>query len=327
MKDIRLYIRKLPISSSRKIGLYNAIQRVYHKVKYSSADYKSIKSSSTFVPTNGYYGHEYWLKRYSGYNDYIYGMIEHGVYFGDNKNKVGQEEEWDLGSIITYGDSRINLLSRLYPDYHIFGVGPRIHYVDIDLDYYDEIKAKIDASGKTMVLYPHHSLYDKATEYDLDIFIEEANDIAKELNISNILVSLHPADIAHGFDKRYEGRHFLTVTGGINQVNFLPRMKAILKVADITYSNTLGTHIGYSIYEGKPVVMDIRSNMSVIKNEVFKNEQLSFARLFNGNNPFTITKEQWELCDFYFGFSHIKTPSDLNAEFQKCKTEYERRFK
>lgn len=325
--DIRNYIRKLPVNSNRKIELYNGFRHLFYRLKYTSADYQKIMESDCFVPGNINYGHEYWLKKYSGYRDFIYGLIEHGVYFGDKKDRIGNVEDWDIGSIITFGDSRINLLKQVYPDYHVFGVGPRIHYADIDQAYYEEIKSKIDPMGKTMVLYPHHSLYHTASVYDINSFMEEASSIAKELNIKNILVSLHPADIAHGFDKKYEGRHFMTVTGGIDQIKFLPRMKAILKVADITYSNTLGTHIGYSIYERKPVVMDISSYRRNFGNEIYEKEQQTFADLFNGNNPYTITKEQLDLCDYYFGFSHVKSPSELCDEFQKCEAEYIKRYK
>lgn len=323
---IRQIIRKLPINSNRKLELYNTTRHIFFRLKYTSEEYQKKLENDTFVPGNLNYSHEFWLKKYAGYHDYIYALIEHGVYFGENTNKIGGLEDWDMGSIITYGDSRINLLKKIYPDYHIVGVGPRIHYADVDLDYYEEIKSKIDTRGKTMVLYPHHSLYQKAAIYNVDSFIESASKIAKELNIKNVLVSLHPADISHGFNKIYDGRRFLTVTGG-KQMNFLPRMKAILKVADITYSNTLGTHIGYSVYEGKPVVMDISSYQRNFGNDVYEKEQQTFAKLFNGINPYTITKEQWELCDYYFGFSHIKSPAELCDEFQKCKVEYEKRYK
>lgn len=327
MKDIRPYIRKLPINSSQKLRLYNSIHRLYWKYKYSPDEYVKCLEKETFIPTNHYYGHEYWLRHYSGYNDYIYGMIEHGVYFGDNKNKVGQVEEWDMGSIITFGESRIKLLKELYPDFNIIGVGPRIHYADIDYHYYRELQSSIDKNSKTMVLYPHHSLYEKESKYDVNKFMSEASIVAKDLNVKNIMVSLHPADIAHGFKELYEGKRFITVTGGANAVDFLPRLKAIMSLADIIYSNTLGTHVGYGLYMKKPVVMNLDSKHAFYNNIKFQEEELKFANAFNGRNPYEITKEQTELCDYYFGFSHVKTPMQLSEEFEKCKREYERRFR
>lgn len=327
MKDIRPYIRKLPINSSQKLRLYNSIHRLYWKYKYSPDEYVKCLEKETFIPTNHYYGHEYWLRHYSGYNDYIYGMIEHGVYFGDNRNKVGQVEEWDMGSIITFGDSRINLLKGLYPDFNIFGVGPRIHYAEMDMDYYRELQSIIDQTSKTMVLYPHHSLYERESNYDVNKFMSEASMVAKNLCVKNILVSLHPADIVHGFNEIYEGNRFITVTGGANPVKFLPRLKAIMSLADIIYSNTLGTHVGYGIYMKKPIVMSLDSKRVVYKNKSYQEEELKFASVFNGSHPYEITKEQIDLCDYYFGFSHIKSPAELSDEFQKCKTEYIKRFK
>jgi hypothetical protein len=84
--------------------------------------------SVTFVRNNAQYGNEYILRKYADYTEDLLAMIEHGIYFGNNKEKVGRKEEWDLGSIITFGDYRKNIISKVYPNYKVVCVGPLIHY-------------------------------------------------------------------------------------------------------------------------------------------------------------------------------------------------------
>lgn len=327
MRDIREYIKYLPVNSARKLMIYQNIRELYWRIKYSGNDYNNILRNRTFCNTNYYYGHEYWMKRHSGYSGFIYGLIEHGLYFGDNSSKVGFKEEWDLGSIITFGDSRINLLKDLYPDYYIFGVGPRIHYAEMDNVFYNQLKSQINPNEKTMVLYPFHSEYSKKAGYDTEVFMKNASDLAKDLGVGNILVSLHPADIANHFDREYEGKRFITVSAGLDQIRFLPKLKAIMSIADIIYSNAIGTHVGYSLYLNKPNIINLTSNKTILEKSKYNEEQELFAKTFNGNSPFSITAEQRELCDYYFGYRYIRTPEDLYKIFEDCDEQFTRRFK
>lgn len=328
MKDIRNYIKRLPINSAHKLELYHTIKEIFWRCKYRGKEYKEQIKNRTFCTTNYYYGHEYWLKKYSGYVGYIYGMIEHGLYFGENREKVGYAEEWDLGSIITYGDSRIKLLKELYPDYNVVGIGPRIHYVDMDVQYYNELKSRMDPKSRTLALYPEHCTYDFYSDYNIKKFIEKAYDVADEIKAKNIMLSLHPADFAMGVDKKFErkGNNLIIVSGGSNQINFLPRLKAIMSLADIFYTNTIGTHIGYSVYMKKPNIVDLESN-KMVYSDAFIKEMNEFAHVFNGKQPLVLTPEQIDLCDYFFGYRYIKTPEDLYKELVNCEMEFNRRFK
>lgn len=328
MKDIRNFIKYLPINSARKLELYHSIRGLFWRIKYHGDDYTKIIANRTFCTTNYYYGHEYWMKKYCGYTKFIYGMIEHGLYFGDNRSKVGFEEEWDLGSILTFGDSRIELLKELYPDYNIIGVGPRIHYADIDKRYYNELKSRIDSSSRTLALYPEHCTHDEISDYSVKKFIEKAYDLAREVKAKNILLSLHPADFAKGVDKLFEedGKNLIIVSGGSNQINFLPRLKAIMSLADLIFTNAIGTHVGYGVYMKKPIVIDLESNMNNYT-LAFEKEQKDFSSIFNGSHPLLLMQEQIDVCDHYFGYRYIKTPEDLFNEFVNCEKVYNKRFK
>ena len=328
---IRDFIYKLPINTNQKLILHKNLRSLLWKLKYKGDAYKEIMQNLTLCYSNFYYGHEYWLKTYSGFSDFVYGLIEHGIYFGEDTSKVGIVDEWNLGSVLTFGDNRISLLKELYPDYYIVGIGPRIHYAKTDMVYYNELKNKLIPNSKTIALYPSHSLYERKSLYNVKMFLEKAMEVANEIKAKNVLVSLHPSDIANGLDKefRIENKNIIMVSGGTNGISFLPRLKAIMSLADFIYTNDIGTHVGYSLYLGKQNYIDLSTNFNDYYTDAFLKDQHLFAKAFDfhPNDPLSISVEQKELGDYYFGFSHIKSPEELYRVLEKCKSEYERRFK
>lgn len=329
--DLKELLNIIPCNADKKMRCYMDSRKLYWKYKYPEKKYKELLEDQVFIPQNYAYGHEFWLKKYSGYDDFIYGLIEHGLFAKDNPTKVGWKPEWDCGSILTYGDARYDTLKNLYPEFNILRIGPRIHYAPIDDKYYNELLSQIDISGKSMVLYPSHSLASEIYRYDVELFVKRALAFAKEYSVKNILVSLHPSDFLHGFQDEYKkiDSRIIPVTGGTNQRLFLPRLKAILSIADITYSNTAGTHVGYSLYMKKPHVIDSSSdnihNMSDIKDYDLHHSRL-FAKAFECKDPWKISTEQYELVDYHYGFSHIKSPEELYQVLEHCKVLYNSRF-
>ena len=336
--DIRNMISLIPISAKKKLELYGKARESLWKIKYNSQQYSKLKMERCFIPQNSYYGHEQWLKSYSGFKKSIRALIEHGMFFKCETDKIGWDVEWETGSIITFGDARFEALSKLYPDYNIIRIGPRIHYAPVDDDYLKELRSKIDANGRTMVLYPSHSLEKYKSNYNIDGFLNDALMFAKENGIINILVSLHPSDLLHGYDKEYKIRDskLIPVTGGADQQKFLPRLKAILSIADITYSNNVGTHTGYSIYMNKPHIINIKSDSNdqdkpefgkfTYSITDFQEEKNQFIKAFSGRDLWTITSEQRELIDYYFGISYIKTKEQMFSELEKCEKMFQQRF-
>ena len=193
--------------------------------------------------------------------------------------------------------------------------------------FYNQLKSKLNPNEKIMVLYPFHSEYNIKARYDTEVFMKNASNLAKDLGVGNILVSLHPADIANHFDREYEGKRFVTVSAGLDQIHFLPKLKAIMSIADIIYSNAIGTHVGYSLYLNKPNIINLTSNNTLLEKSKYNEEQELFAKTFNGSSPFTITAEQRELCDYYYGFRYIKTPESLYRGLEECRKRYNLRFK
>lgn len=325
---IQKRISKLPISSYNKIRLYRTFTHIYWWLYCSSEERKKRFGYNILTPSGDYYGHEQWLKKYCDYKDPIFAYIEHGVYFGDNTSKVGWAPEWDLGNIITFGDSRYNLLKNIYPDYNILRIGPRVHYAPTDMSYYEEIKSKLIPGAKTMTLYPFHSIQSDPHKFNTSLFMKGALEVAKSFGIKNILVSLHPRDFEHGLNLQYKDTNVILVTGGSDNSGFLPRLRTIMELSDLTYSNALGTHVGYSIYLGTPHILDTHSNQPQDGRKTrYREEQAMFARVFSGKNGLNISKEQYELCDYYWGFRHVKTPEVLYKELEACKSNFEHNFR
>ncbi len=334
MNRLQSYLSQIPLTVDNKLRLYRGLRALTWKIKYPSDIYHSLKRNQTMIPSGNDYGHEYWLKKYSSYSDTLYALVEHGVFFGNNESRVGWDVEWDVGNIITFGDYRYELLKELYPEHGIYKIGPRIDYSETDYKYYNELKNKIDNTSKVMTLYPSHSIESLTHDYDKDAFLEEAFALADELNIKNILLSLHPTDIINRSDDYYKDKNVILVTGGADTINFLPRLRAILELSDITFSNSLGTHVGYSIAMGKPHIMSLSSNnknnshegSDVVHNKYLE-EQLVLSKVFNGDRPFTISKEQKEAVDYYWGANEMKSKEELFKIITDCKQNYVRKFK
>lgn len=302
--------------------LYNSLRRLQWRFKYKGDQLEHLLRTQTLVPSNYYYGHEYWLRKYSGYNNSIKALIEHGLYFGEFEGTCGFRSEWEIGNIITYSEYRSSLLERLYPEYNIFKIGPRILYAETDVNYYNELKNRIDPKKKTMTVFPSHSLAGERVEYDVDSLLHTVNSIACDLGVSNILISLHPSDFIHHVDRIFEDKGYVVVTSGNDNLKFLPRQRAIFEISDITYSNSLGTHIGHSISMNTPHIlntstMQTRAEADLLTKKFYE-EEAQFAAAFNGERPFEITREQKEIVDYYFGLCHFMTPTEMNMILSKC---------
>lgn len=331
-------VSKLPLKASNKLELYKDIRRIHWRFKYNSQQYNELVATQTLVPQNSYYGHEYWLRNYAAYDKSLKTLIEHGLFLKCEIDKIGWDVEWDLGSIFTFGDARYEVLSRMYPDYKLYRIGPRIHYVPIDKDYVNEIKKQIDLSKKTVVLFPTHSIFDYKNPYDVNLFIDDACSFAVNNSIGNILVCLHPSDYRYNYQYEYMNRNkkMILVSGGENPIKFLSRLKAILSISDIVYSNSFGTHIGYAIYMNKPLVINTRSDsLDTEKPEIsnfsysikdYEQEKNLFIKEFSGSDPWKISNPQKELVDYYFGLSHVKNKEELYKCFEYCEDLYNKRF-
>lgn len=275
---------------------------------------------------NEYYGHEYWLKKYSGFKKNIYAVIEHGLYFGENKNRVGNPLEYELPAIITYGDYRNEVLKDAFPDKEIVNIGPRIAYVQRDESYYNEITGLLKGNKKLLTIFPAHSLSTIKMVYDVDGLINAARRLAEKHQIDNIFVCLPYGDIINGNSEVFSSLGLKVLTAGQDAISFLPRLRAIIEATTISLSNSLGTNLGYCIFLGCQQVLIPQEIAQEGKENALKKEDhgnsvrrqylletAEFAKIFNENSSIAVNKVQYDFCDFYFGFKYVREPEELNT--------------
>lgn len=314
--------------------------RVIQREKKLKASLKQFLGRETIdpayiplVPSNWGYGHEFWLKKYANYYDDIYATIEHGVYFGNQALGYGNpiHEEWHIGSFITYGSYRKELLSKTYPNNKIYCIGPYIRYAETDEIYKHEILSKIK-NGRIITLFPAHSVHTAPRNYDHDKLIDEVNSFANKVDCCNKLVCLKTEDYKTEIIKKYKNENYCIVSCGSDPVTFLPRQRAIFSVSDVTVSNDLGTHVGYSIAMKKPhfaispVGLDCKDETLVdLDYSVLLEQKNHFAQDFKADTACQISQAQYEFVDYYWGLNIHKTSEEMRDILIQCN-EYGKNF-
>lgn len=339
-------IEKLPIPLLLKMKIerrYLLIRKTVKKAMHIKEDYTS--GYYPMARINRLYGDEYLLKRYSQYNDYIYALIEHGLYFGNNTVKVCESEggnEWELGCIITYGDYRKALINRVFPEYHCLNIGPMIHYTQTDEALKKEIQNKLNA-GKTFLYFPVHGSEKMTPFYDRRKSFIDVIKLAKLRGCNNLIICTYQANIGEmdtflklSSDICDDVNTVVTTCGDRFDEKFLDRQRTLIELSDYTGSNDIGTHVGYCIYLNKPhTILDVdfeykadkeylekefgsktRSNNYIV--DVNKEKKL-FKELFSVDRGDEIYRDQYEICNFYWGYEYVRGREELRLLLNECK--------
>lgn len=339
--DVPDLIQRLPLPIMTRMKLERLfilfaklIKRLHDKEGNKSVYYPLVRN-------NRFYGNEYQLRKYCGYSKPIIAIIEHGLYFGNNTQKVGLKHEWELGTILTYGDYRKELIKKAFPNYYCETIGPMIHYASIDHQFMENIKRQLRKNTKTMLFFPVHGNELFSPEYDFEMTIKKIDDIASQYHCGNVIICVYHLKL-NTFEEITNktplcNNFIITTNGNRYDEAFLDRQKTLISLSDYTISNNLGTHLGYCIYLGKPhflLAQDFsykgdakaiaddfgNSNRSDNYYSDFDKEKELFQKVFNLEVT-KITEEQYKLCDYYWGFSKVKTPEELRIIIEKCKDE------
>lgn len=302
---------------------------------------KKLDNISTYYPlvrNNRFYGNEELLRKYSNINEDLYAIIEHGLYFGNNTQRVGNDFEWELGCVLTNGKYRKELLNKYYPDYYCETIGPLIHYAKTDQDFKENLRSKLKNNKRTLLFFPVHGNEYFSPKYDTESTIRKIIKIADEHDCYNIIICVYYGnfDLFNEIVKKIGNNRILISTcGNRYDSNFLCKQRAMIELSDLTISNNLGTHLGYCIYlkknhillpqdfsyegDSKAISLDFGdANRSKNWSKDYKDETRKFQLIFNESQE-EITREQMELCDYYWGFSEVKSPEDIVNIYHKCK--------
>lgn len=287
-----------------------------------------IDFSSEVYRGNALYGLGRVLRDYCGVIDSPKACIEHGVYFGEYVNH-SETDKSELPALFTPSPYRLEQI-RKASSVPVCIVGPYIAY---SKDYLDNKSIEIirDRLGKTILAIPSHSVSGEAVSYDYKDFINEIRRVQNTINAQTILVMLYYQDILNGDAAIFEDAGFIVVTCGYREDrHFLERQRSLIKLADFTMSNSIGTHVGYCVYMGKPHYsfkqwheynIVLHSEKDGAKAQAELSEQEAVRDAFSSCEE-AITEQQLSICEKYWGFDYVRSKEEMRSILDICSKAY-----
>lgn len=304
------------VQNSAKFILYYPCRAISRHIDYFH--YKMLARLSypifTVNPASGIignkcYGNLWAVKNATGEAFHKNCLIEHGLYFGE----YVFEKECTLKSIntiYTYSEYRKTAILKWFHgklDKQIIPIGPYILYADYFKKEAQLRKLK-ESLGRVLLVFPSHPSPEAKPLYDFEEFCKEIDKLSK--NYDTILISLFYLDVLKGYGHRYEKKGYKIVCSGARTDRwFLSRQKDLISLADMTMSNDVGTHIGYSIAMGVPhyifkqeIYMEGHAEEYSLDEtqRIRATEYKEIISVFNHYNE-SITKEQKRIVDYYWG--------------------------
>jgi hypothetical protein len=266
---------------------------------------------------NDFYGHAAALKEFTGLpaNSSLGLYIQHGVRYDLSywlhdfriDHRIGfVPSQWRVEVL------RSQIEQRLVP------IGPYIHYAR-SLWPAEDLQRERSRAGRILLVFPSHSTHWIDSDYDVEA-------VGRQLRMEcegydTILICVYWKDILRGVHRRYEALGFRCVTAGhIYDPLFLRRLRTLIELSDATAGTEVGTHLGYSIYLGKPHRLMRREVTRTSRDERMLKQSTAWTRLDGerfaaafASAPTQITGEQLELVEKYWGLSSLRSPEELRA--------------
>ena len=313
------------VSQLRYTGFKQEVER---RSKLDLFDYKGIaqplpKCYYEINTDNNCFGIGWSLRQYSGVKrNYCNALVEHGYFFGTYVQEV--EKITFAKKLLTFGDVRKAHIEAVVKGKDVYSIGPYIHYAP---DYYDDVRFAEEKKrlGKTLLVFFSHSGTGESVSFDLDALIETINSIRNDFQ--TVVISLFWSDINPEIEKRLKDEGYLIFSSGHRyDYYFLSRQKTMIQLADMTMSNSTGTHLAYCSYLNKPhwiVRQEIKSkalnkageaNIAIAemqgKDIVNQQENEELYKAFAEYSR-ELSDEQRKVCDKYFGLSSIRTKEEV----------------
>lgn len=292
--------------------------------KRSQLSFQSVEELSQpiniFSPTyeihapNDWYGHAANLKNYLGFSkNYSFKFImEHGLYLNDQVDALDLEA--NLPTLITYSNYRKEILKKYRQN--VFTIGPFIHYAKSFLSE-KKLQSMRKKDGKVLLFFPAHSTSMVGVEYDVKSLCNQIRKIGK--GFDKIRVCMYWKDVLLKKHLYYLEQGFECVTAGhMLDPNFLPRLKSLISLSDLTASNIISSQAGFCIYLNKPHIL-LRNKFNIKSDKHWKKriedifvspEYKEVAEEFSKLN-FKISSQQRKLVKKHWGTNNIKTKSEL----------------
>ncbi len=320
MKKIRTLLANKILKDSRFVmNVYNFYFRLLNKKRFLKEiarrehldlfDYRNLSKELPYYPAefhkdSNLYGYVASLKYYSNCNQFSF-LIEHGLYYDQNYIPSSYSSK-TIDKILTFGRKRALYLNE-ETGKTVIPIGPYIHYASPLLSSNDICQLK-KSLGKTLLFFPIHSHVEAKVRYNIESVIEEVKKFFYDNNFNTVLVNMYYMDIeTTDYASYYEKEGFKVVTAGHRyDPNFVRRLKTVISLSDFVITNGMGTNIGFCVYMNKPVYIigkEESNGTSEIERDVY--------RLFSKFTE-TITQEQKELVEYYWGTDCIRKPEELN---------------
>lgn len=337
------YKRKYSILSTKTVSYKEFRKYIKQREKLPLDDIENI---SAFLPFyvksdelwawNDFYGAGEIYKKYAGYpSDYVLKfVVDHTIQFREN---YCTEEEYVVNlpaHILTSDFAKVQC--QKYTNAELFPVGLLMNYAD---DYYSEEKFQQEKQklGKNLLVFPSHSSDVVVAEFDPIPLINEILKIKKLHNFDSVTICFYYADIQRKFHKKFDGYGFNFVTAGhILDPMFIPRLKTIIKLSDVTMSNSIGSHtfysIGlnkpnYSIYEKNYIYKNIADEKQGNTQQKYENILVNsssveyYTKLFSKYEE-KLTPEQIKERDKICGLNRKRTPKEIKDFFERTEKLY-----
>lgn len=334
-QTIKDLLQSMEIQISEKVDDPVRGFRIIREIERNKFRLRNILSSEKvklddipLLPSNSAYDHELILKKYAHYTSVLYANIEHGLYFGDNisNNMIPFKREFEIGAFITYGEYRKRLLEKAYPEHLVVPVGPYIIYAEPAPSFVDTIRNTIEHSEGTLLYFLRHSTSNVRVNHDLGSVCAKIKHIAMRADCKNAVVCLHPLDNS-ALVRDFFAQQGMVALCAATDKKFLMNLRALIEMADVTASDSIGTHIGYCLSLGRPhLVFDPEFDFTKVEPgidaEVLKQQHDQIGRLFDGRKHLDVTKDQIACCDYYWGLSDPIAPQSLSQIFSEIEKHY-----
>lgn len=285
-------------------------------IKGLSMDIPVLVTNEIFEPNN-FYGHADVLKKYAGLPDafIIHAAIQHGIHLGNAY--WPKETDNELKANLVFGDDYYDEI-RKHTNRNVYKIGPPIAYADLSLsglEYDNELKRL----GKSLLVFPMHSTHHIDVKFNMRHFCEQIAELSKSFDSTRIC--LYWKDILNDDFKMYQEYGFECVTAGhIYDTNFLSRLKTIISLSASTVSNHFGSYVGQCLYFNKPhylmqydreIVTDPHGEAETVNKKYLLNEDYKKIKSVMGVMHDHVTDEQRNTLNPFFGFSEVKSRSEM----------------
>ncbi len=288
-------------------------------------DYRGIakflpKYYTEICTDNNCFGIGFSLRNYAGYKkSYVNGWIEHGYFYADTVSDLASISF--TKNIVTFGNHRESINKKLLPQKRCIKIGPYVHYADDYINDSEFVKLK-KKLGKVLLVFPVHSGIGEKVQYEKAELFKLVGSVAK--NFDTVLFSLFWSDITEEYVNEIEKRGYKIVSSGHRyDLYFLCRQKTIIKLADVTMSNGLGTNLVYCTYMNKPhwLINQETKTESLNKTgdkhlafqEKNKNNCSIMEQLYSMfcNYEETLSEDKYLFCSELFGFRDVRSKSEM----------------